>query len=121
MKLRTCVLFVLLALVLGGCGKGPAEPAKPLSEWTAEEQLRFLEENGIELPAFADGEDFPGFLTALISQIEKYPDIPAWAAYSNPATCLFASRVEEAVKSWYGMTEKLVPCPLSDISSDFTD
>lgn len=75
----------------------PTKEAAPalLSALPREEQLRFLNEKGIEIPESAED-----YIITLISRVEEDPSHPI--GISNPVVFKLGERVRDAVNEYYG-------------------
>ena len=72
---------------------------KLLSELSFEEQVAFVENNGIDWPPFMDAENFRESLPRIIKKIEEDPDCTF--AYNYCESLFFAEKVKKAVNEYY--------------------
>ncbi len=94
MKKRIAALVFAVALVIAMDTSSLSSNPAILSELPVEEQLEFLQEQGIEVPFV-----YVEFATALIPRFEMDPDDPIRAR--DPQTREFAVQVRDAVNRYY--------------------
>ena len=95
MKKRITALIFAVTLVIAMDTSSLSSNPAILSELPVEEQLEFLQEQGIEVPP-----ENVRFVTGLIPRFETDPDFFPYGI-SNPGTRELAARVEDAVNRYY--------------------
>ena len=94
MKKRITALIFAVTLVIAMDTSSLSSNPAVLSELPVEEQLEYLQEQGIEVPFV-----YVEFATALIPRFEMDPDDPIRAR--DPQTREFAVQVRDAVNRYY--------------------
>ena len=94
MKKRIAALIFAVTLVIAMDTSSLSSNPAILSELPVEEQLEFLQEQGIEVPP-----ENVRYVTVLIPRFETDPDYPI--VISNPITYELAARVRDAVNRYY--------------------
>ncbi len=95
MKKRIAALVFAVALVIAMDTSSLSSNPAILSELPVEEQLEFLQEQGIEVPP-----ENVRYVTVIIPLIEMDPDYYPYTI-SNPWTCELAVQVRDAVNRYY--------------------
>ena len=78
-------------------------PDKLLSELSFEEQVAFVERNGIDWPPNMNAENFRESLPLLIEHVERDPNYPV--VYNYYESLLFGEKVKKAVNDYYHRTQ----------------
>ena len=95
MKKRIAALIFAVTLVIAMDTSSLSSNPAILSELPVEEQLEFLQEQGIEVPP-----ENVRYVTVIIPLIEMDPDYYPYTI-SNPWTCELAVQVRDAVNRYY--------------------
>ena len=95
MKKRIAALVFAVTLVIAMDTSSLSSNPAILSELPVEEQLEFLQEQGIEVPP-----ENVRYVTVIIPLIEMDPDYYPYTI-SNPWTCELAVQVRDAVNRYY--------------------
>ncbi len=95
MKKRITALIFAVTLVIAMDTSSLSSNPAILSELPVEEQLEFLQEQGIEVPP-----ENVRYVTVIIPLIEMDPDYYPYTI-SNPWTCELAVQVRDAVNRYY--------------------
>ena len=95
MKKRITALIFAVTLVIAMDTSSLSSNPAVLSELPVEEQLEYLQGQGIEVPP-----ENVRFVTGLIPRFETDPDFFPYGI-SNPGTRELAARVEDAVNRYY--------------------
>ena len=98
MKKRIFALvFAITLMALSVFPARALENPAILSDLPVEEQLEYLQEQGVEVPP---GPEYAEYVIGLIPRFETDPDFFPYGI-SNPGTRELAARVEDAVNRYY--------------------
>ena len=97
MKKRIAALVFAVALVIAMDTSSLSSNPAILSDLPVEEQLEYLQEQGVEVPP---GPEYAEYVIGLIPRFETDPDFFPYGI-SNRGTRELAARVEDAVNRYY--------------------
>ena len=97
MKKRITALIFAVTLVIAMDTSSLSSNPAILSDLPVEEQLEYLQEQGVEVPP---GPEYAEYVIGLIPRFETDPDFFPYGI-SNPGTRELAARVEDAVNRYY--------------------
>ena len=98
------ILFLIISAICIYTGsKGEAsKPKKKLSEMSPEEQVAFVENQGIKYPSYTNADDWTDTIVRIIKHVEEDPNYSI--VYSYYESLRFGEEIKKAVNEYYGRT-----------------